>query len=248
MIRYLKKWLEKLFVPFPRQSRVSTAERPATPIPVFLAQQPLLQQADWQHMLRQDQAAAFAWFQKAAKQDRSEATAAALNMLGRCYEHGWGVDIDLDKAFSYYVNASTQGDIWALFNLADCYRKGVGCNIDVGRAAECYAQAAAKNHVKALNMLGLCYEEGSGVEPDPEKAAALFAQGAAAGDCWACLNHARLLATKGEQAQSLIWLERSLDYHSGDYCQTFAALFANHKDETLRHLAMRAKAMMIKAT
>jgi len=190
--------------------------------------------------LRQDMRAAFSCFQKAAASSEKGDSGAALNMMGRCYEHGWGVAMDPSAAFLCYHKAVEQGDIWALFNLADCYRKGLGCAPDAVRAAELYAKAAEKGHVKSLNMLGLCYEEGNGVEPDPHRAGELFAQGAQRGDCWACLNHARFLAARGELEQSLYWLESSLGHANTDYCQTIARLFAASPNERLRALAARA--------
>jgi len=245
------------------------------PVPLFLARQPILRQADWQHMLqtgtagdraatlakegnsqaglhwgrmllngqgtKQDEATALAWFQKVAAQDQGKEGAAALNMLGRAYQNGWGGAVDFARAFAYYVRAARRGDIWALFNLADCYRQGKGCITDKARAAQLYQQAADKGHVKALNMLGLCYEEGSGVTQNVERAVQLFAQGAQAGDCWACLNHARFLAAKGERAQSLAWLERSLEHGCGDYYQTFIAIFSSTGNGELRALVEKAK-------
>jgi len=190
---------------------------------------------------KKDVESAFTCFQKALHQMRGNKTAAALNMLGRCYEHGWGVVANLPQAFACYRQAAEQGDAWAMFNLADCYRKGIGCQKDLPRAHTFYERAANKGHVKSLNMLGLAYEEGSGVEQNLDRAAELFAKGAKAGDCWASFNHARLLALQGKWEQSLDWLERSLEQQSGDYCQTFAALFITSKDERLRSLATRAK-------
>jgi len=192
---------------------------------------------------KQDMKAAFICFQQTAEQEKSKDRSAALNMMGRCYQYGWGIAADLDKAFFCYIQAAEAGDPWALFNLADCYRKGVGCIADASRAAEFYTKAAAHGHVKSLNMLGLCYEEGNGVARDEARAAQLFAEGAQKGDCWASFNHARLLAAKGERDESLYWLERSLEQQSGDYCQTFANLFAASKDEKLQGLVAKAQEM-----
>jgi len=193
--------------------------------------------------VKQDRVAAIAWFQKVAAQDQGKEGAAALNMLGRAYQHGWGVAVDFARAFAYYVQATRRGDIWALFNLADCYRQGKGCLTDKARAAHLYQQAVLQGHIKALNMLGLCYEKGCGITQDVERAAQLFAQGAQAGDCWASFNHARFLAAKGERAQSLAWLERSLEQASGDYCQTFITIFSTAEDGELRSLVEKAKKM-----
>jgi|GEM_PF-6637425 len=221
--------------------RVSLTKQEAPSLPVFLAREPVLQEADWQYLLQKDQVAAFNWFQKMAKSEQGEKASLALNMMGRAYEHGWGIAVDHFQAFNCYRQAAEQGEIWALFNLADCYRKGVGCSVDKCRATELYAQAAASGHVKSLNMLGLAYEEGDGVRQDLGRAAQYFMQGAQKGDCWACLNHARFLAAYGDEEQSLAWLERSLENQVGDYCQTFVALFASSCEARLCTLVEKAK-------
>ena len=77
-------------------------------------------QCTWGHMLltgrgtERDPDAAFRWFQIAAR----SGDAAALNMLGRCYERGWGVAVDLSEAARSYRLAAAKADHWAQFNLA----------------------------------------------------------------------------------------------------------------------------------
>ena len=51
---------------------------------------------------------------------------AAVNMVGRCYMDGNGVEQDQEKAFQYFQKASEAGDESAMFNLADCYFNGLG--------------------------------------------------------------------------------------------------------------------------
>jgi len=189
------------------------------------------------HGVAQDETQAFDWFERSAAQNY----APAINLLGRCYEHGWGVGLDMVAAFLCYERATALSDAWGLFNLADCYRNGRATVRDLPRAFALYEQAAHAGHVKSLNMMGLLYEEGEGVARDTQKAAQYFAQGAQKGDCWACFNHARFLAACGALAESLHWLEQSLHYQVGDYCQTVTALFAKAQDECLRDFAERAR-------
>jgi len=191
------------------------------------------------HGVAQDEAQAVDWFKQAAARD----DAPAINLLGRCYEHGWGVEPDMVAAFSFYERAAALGEAWGLFNLADCYRNGRAIARNLPRAFALYERAVRAGHVKSLNMLGLMHEEGEGVARDEEKAAYYFAQGAERGDCWACFNHARLLAARGAWAQALHWLEQSLHHQVGDYCQSVATLFAEAKNEDLRQFAKRARTM-----
>ena len=45
------------------------------------------------------------WLNLAAEQINAE----AQNLLGQCYENGWGVELDLDRAKEYYVLAVSNG-------------------------------------------------------------------------------------------------------------------------------------------
>ena len=41
--------------------------------------------------------------------------------LGVCYENGYGVEKDLDKALEYYFSAVEKGDGQSAYNLGACY-------------------------------------------------------------------------------------------------------------------------------
>ena len=71
-------------------------------------------------MVPKDAEEAFQWFQKSAELGNP----AAVNMVGRCYMDGNGVEQDQEKAFQYFQKASEAGDESAMFNLADCYLNG----------------------------------------------------------------------------------------------------------------------------
>ncbi|WP_247888897.1 tetratricopeptide repeat protein [Azospirillum brasilense] len=103
-----------------------------------------------------DRARAVEWFRIAAR----SGDARAVNMLGRCHEHGWGVPADPVLAAAHYRRAADLGDAWALFNLADLHCRGLGVPADDAEASRLYAAAARRGNVKALNMLGLFHESG----------------------------------------------------------------------------------------
>lgn len=169
--------------------------------------------------------------------------AAALNMLGRCHERGWGGPADAVLAAAYYRRASAAGEPWAMFNLADLHFSGRGIAQDDHAAHRLYAEAASRGHGKALNMLGIMAESGRG--PDrPDAALPYFTAAAEAGDCWGQFNAARLLLAQGCAAAALRWLDLSLATGFPGYWQAMADALAPHPDPRLRDLAARARARL----
>ena len=71
-------------------------------------------QAVWAQMLL-DQGNAregFAWFNRAAAQGH----VMALNMVGRCYDQGWGVAVDKRRAAECFRIAAERGLDWGMYN------------------------------------------------------------------------------------------------------------------------------------
>ncbi len=182
---------------------------------------------------------AYGWFRSAAR----GGDARALNMLGRCLEHGWGVPADPIQAAAHYCKAADLGDGWALFNLADLYCRGVGVPADDEAAYRLYAASAAKGNAKALNMLGLFHESGRAVPADDTAARALFKAAAEGGDCWGRFNHARTLLLDGLRDEALRWFGLALDSGFPDFYRSMAAALAPHPDPRIQALAARAAAL-----
>ena len=78
-----------------------------------------------------DPAAALGWFTKAAAQHH----VMALNMVGRCYDLGWGTRIDKARAAECYRIAAERGLDWAMYNYATLLALGDGVAEDVAREA-----------------------------------------------------------------------------------------------------------------
>nr|WP_237352015.1 tetratricopeptide repeat protein [Rhizobium sp. ACO-34A] len=182
--------------------------------------------------------AAFEWFRVAAM----GGDARALNMLGRCFERGWGTAPDLARAHDYFFHAAERGDAWAMFNLADLCSQS-GAYRDDAKAYALYVEAARRGVGKALNMIGLFHEDGRVVPADREQAATFFLAGAEGGDCWAQMNHARLLIENGNIDSALPWLERSLESGFPDFWATLGTGFAEHAEPRLRDICRRALAL-----
>lgn len=106
------------------------------------------------------------WYTVAANQGHSK----AQNALGYMYEHGEGVEKDLNKAFYWYQKAAVSGNRNAQHNLAFFYYQGLGTSVDYKKAFEWYTKAASQGHPGAQNNLGVLYEYGYGVGKDINQA------------------------------------------------------------------------------
>ncbi len=139
--------------------------------------------------VKQDFAAALAWYQKAAE----SGFAPAQFNLGLAYELGRGVGADPYQAFKYYMMAAEQGFGPAQFNVGNMYSAGRGVGQDLFEANLWYKQAAEKGIAEAQFNLGLAYETGRGVKKDDEQAARWYKQAADRGFARAQFNLGLLL-------------------------------------------------------
>lgn len=153
-----------------------------------------------------DASAAFTFFRRAADQGDED----GHNMLGRCFEHGWGTAMDYGKAAYHYRVAAEAGLDWAQYNLGHMLLSGVGMARDRGAAFACYAQAAAKGHVRAMNLLGRCHEEGWGTERDLQGARRWYRCSAQGGYFRGAYNYADVIASEGCVIGARYWFARAL--------------------------------------
>lgn len=151
-----------------------------------------------------DPRAAFGWFNKAAAQHH----VMALNMVGRCYDLGWGTAPDKTKAAECYRVAAGQGLDWAMYNYATLLALGDGVVEDKPAAFDWLERAAAMGNAKAINFVGSFYEDGWVVDRDMTVAAQYYARAAEHGDFRGQFNHARMLGAAGRIDEALAWLAR----------------------------------------
>ncbi|QHC34230.1 tetratricopeptide repeat protein [Komagataeibacter xylinus] len=183
---------------------------------------------------------AFTMFEAAARSGDPR----AVNMLGRAHERGWGTARNPVTAALYYTHAADSGYGWALFNLADLYLAGQGVRADPGRAHVLYVAAARAGVAKALNMLGIMAEQRMVPAARPESAPVFFHAAATEGDCWGCVNLARLYLAAGQTAQAIPWLHKALEHGFGDVFAVIATLLATQPAPRLRPLAREAAGRM----
>ncbi|MEO5939064.1 MAG: tetratricopeptide repeat protein [Sphingomonas sp.] len=155
--------------------------------------------------VERDERGGFTWFVKAAAQGHLM----ALNMVGRCYDLGWGVAIDKARAVECYRVAAERGLDWAMYNYATLLALGEGVAEDKAAAFGWFRKAARMGNAKAMNFVGSFHEDGWVVSRDMAKAAHHYARAAQGGDFRGCFNHARMLGDKGRTEEALTWIERA---------------------------------------
>lgn len=111
-----------------------------------------------------------------------EGKLSAMYEVGRMYERGRGVDIDLAKAARWYEKAASAGNAPAQARLGILYFEGRGVAQDHQRAHALLKKAAQENIPAAQYQLGLMYEWGTVVRQDPEEALKWYQRAASNGD------------------------------------------------------------------
>ncbi|WP_150291696.1 tetratricopeptide repeat protein [Sphingobium estronivorans] len=150
-----------------------------------------------------DPRAAFGWFNRAA----ASHDMFALNMVGRCYELGWGVAVDPERAAECYRVAAGQGVAEAMYNHAT----QLALRGDHAAALDWFRKAAADPGLigaKAANYIGSFHEDGWAVAADRTEALRHYRIAAEGGDFRGQFNLARLLAEDGAAEEALLWLGR----------------------------------------
>jgi TPR repeat protein len=156
-----------------------------------------------------DEAAALGWFVKAAAQRHI----LAVNMVGRCYDLGWGITPDKARAAECYKVAAEAGLDWGMYNYATLLALGEGVAEDKVAALAWFRKAAAMGNglsgAKAINFVGSFYEDGWVVRRDLARAANCYQRAAEGGDFRGAFNHARMLAMAGRVDEAMTWLKRA---------------------------------------
>jgi TPR repeat protein len=152
-----------------------------------------------------DEPAALVWFTRAAAQHHLM----AINMVGRCYDLGWGTAPDKAKAAECYRIAAERGLDWGMYNYATLLALGQGVTEDKAAALAWFQRAAKLGNAKAINFVGSFYEDGWVVPRDMARAARCYARAARGGDFRGCFNHARMLGAAGKIEEAIDWLKRA---------------------------------------
>lgn len=130
------------------------------------------------HYNNKNYAMAVTHFREAAEKGYAK----AQYKLGRCYQYGHGVQVDLLEAIRLYREAAEQGNAEAQNELGLCYRKGIGVQIDYIEALKWFKKSAIQGYTYAYTNLGVCYKDGLGVTKDIDEALKWYRLAAKQGD------------------------------------------------------------------
>ena len=136
-----------------------------------------------------DPVAALRWFGVAAAQGHL----AAINMVGRCHDLGWGTPVDKVVAARWFKRAAERGLDWGMYNWGTALALGAGVPEDKAAALTWFERAAALGNAKAINFIGSFHEDGWVVPRDVGRAAGYYELAAAGRDFRGQFNHGRML-------------------------------------------------------
>lgn len=107
----------------------------------------------------------------------------ALYHLGRCYQHGYGGEKDIIRAFDCFRQAATQEQVDSYYSLGCCYENGLGTEKNDGEAIRYHLKAIENGHedAAAFLYLGNCYQLGLGCIRNNNTAFSYFKRAADAG-------------------------------------------------------------------
>ena len=177
-----------------------------------------------------DARAGFGWFMRAAAQEYLP----ALNMVGRCYELGWGVTPDALRAAECYRVAAERGSTEAMYNYATQLALGRGAAEDKSAALAWLRKAAARGFAKAENFVGSFHEDGWATPVDLLAATQCYARAAHGGDFRGCFNHARMLVGKGRVREALAWIGKAAMLGTPRFREQLRDWLAGQGDAELR--------------
>ena len=143
--------------------------------------------------------------------------AAAMNMVGRCYELGHGTSSNPELAAAWYRRSAQCGSPWGMYNYANLLATGRGVRADSTCAFAWYLRAAERGHAKSMNLVGRCYEEGLGVEIDVAAAHRWYRKSAEAGDFRGQRSLAAVLLESGCSEEADYWLRRAIEAKAAAY-------------------------------
>jgi TPR repeat protein len=191
--------------------------------------------------IQRDARAAFASFESASSSGNAE----ALNMVGRCYEQGWGVQVDSQRATAHFEAAAETGHTWAQVNLAQMLMRA-GNPADRARCFALFNAVAEggtlKANLKAMNSLARFLEEGWAGAPDPAGAAFWYLKAANLGDHWAQFNLATILFRQGNQDAADRWLRSAVAISDNGFRRRIAPLLLARPERGLRERGLDALA------
>ncbi len=132
-------------------------------------------------------------FELAAKQGHIR----AYHKLGKMYEYGAGVDVDLSLAAAYFEKAAVKGDPYGLHSLGKLMFYGRGVKVDREEGLAKMLQAAEMGHTFAMNELGAIFRRGDNVKKNANRAVTYFSASTLRNDIYG-FNNLALVFLNGD--------------------------------------------------
>ena len=183
-----------------------------------------------------DVGAAFRWFGIAAEAGDLD----GVNMLGRCYENGWGVPIDRLRASHRFQKAAAKSHAWAQFNLGMLLLHDSGHPGDVVTALTLFVRSARQGNAKSMNMIGRYREFGWTGRLDLDSAIRWYRRAAMRGCFRGAAHLARFSHEQGKRREAVHWYRQSAANAPTHFCRELAAHLFATDDAELHGVAREA--------
>ena len=150
------------------------------------------------------------------------------NVLGIFYQEGFGTDMNLQKAFEWYLKSAEQKYISAIYNIGNMFYYGEGVEQDFHKAIECYSIGANENDPDCQFELGLCIFNGICLDKNFNVAFKLFKSAAEQGHelatyyLWKCYINGYGV-TKNEKT-AVSYLKKAIKFHNPEAYYIMARL------------------------
>ncbi len=118
-----------------------------------------------------------------------------INALGRFYYYGYGVTVDVDKAYAYFTEGAQAKNSRSEYHVGLCHYKGLIAGADLETAFTYFTRSHNANFISASLMLAECYEKGVGTPTDLEAACKVLSKHPK--DCRALLKAGQYLIRLG---------------------------------------------------
>ena len=158
----------------------------------------------------------------------------AMFWMAECYDAGWGVEPDGQKAFTLRRKLAEMGHLDQQFNIGNYYREGDLVKRNP-RAAFCwYMKAAKQGDWHGQLLVADCYFKGDGVKLDYKEAVKWYELAATNPNEW---NHAALqlaqcyregLGVKKDLEKAAEWSEKALCHIDSEIFGTFGGDSEEH--------------------
>jgi hypothetical protein len=179
--------------------------------------------------------------------------------LGFCYEHGYGVEKDLIKAFTFYKRSALNGYMVGQSNLGSSYYFGIGVDVDQRQAFQWYLKASAHGLSQALHSVGFCYEFGHGTEVNYDLALKYYEMAGEIGHSGALCNigimYERGTGVDANIQQAIVYYRKSSELNNCHGLVNLSRLYyygigLSRDEKYSRELALKAMeidSMLVKA-